>query len=400
MRLLTLIACLFALLLPLAPQLALAQDETVLLAQEGGRRSLFDMLFGPSEPQRQQAQPQRSTPRAAPSGSSSPSVTSLPPPEPKTEKSPTATRLAVFGDSMAVDLARALDRFYADDPNLVVIERAVGSSGFVRDDFFDWNAAIADAIASNTFDLAVITIGINDRQAIGNARPLTDEWKAIYSERLSRFLGQLRAAGKPVVWVGLPPMEAPTYSAAMTQISSLHRVAAFAGGAEFVDIYERFTNEAGNFSSYGPDLNGQNVLMRKSDGIHFSAAGADKVVFSLSQALRLYYRGGLVSIAVADPLAGTDAALMVRLPFQGAGQIRLLDVAGPVVPLTGGPRRSAELLEAGPLLTEAPAFDLDQLLLAPAGRVDAFGVGIVRSDEPEPATAESPDLSAAGPSVP
>ena len=55
-----------------------------------------------------------------------------PPPKPKVEKSPTATRLAVFGDSLAIDFAKALDRFYAEDPNLVVVPMGVGDSGFVR----------------------------------------------------------------------------------------------------------------------------------------------------------------------------------------------------------------------------------------------------------------------------
>ena len=59
------------------------------------------------------------------------------------QKNEDATRLAVFGDSMAIDLSKALDRFYAEDPNLVVIDQGVSSSGFVRSDFFDWDKAIS-----------------------------------------------------------------------------------------------------------------------------------------------------------------------------------------------------------------------------------------------------------------
>ena len=55
-------------------------------------------------------------------------VAEAPPPQPKVEKSPTATRLAVFGDSLAIDFAKALDRFYAEDPNLVVIPMAVSAT--------------------------------------------------------------------------------------------------------------------------------------------------------------------------------------------------------------------------------------------------------------------------------
>ena len=72
-----------------------------------------------------------------------PKKAALPPPKPAIEKTADATRLAVFGDSLAVDLAKALERFYAEDPNLVVINQGVGSSGFVRDDFFDWDKTAA-----------------------------------------------------------------------------------------------------------------------------------------------------------------------------------------------------------------------------------------------------------------
>ena len=102
----------------------------------------------------QQVQPRQAAPAA------------LPAPPPQMEKAANATRLAVFGNSMAVDLAKALERFYADDPNLVVIGQGVGSSGFVRDDYFDWNKTIGEQIAADSFDLAVVIIGVNDRREI------------------------------------------------------------------------------------------------------------------------------------------------------------------------------------------------------------------------------------------
>src|SRR5690606_17841647 len=151
---------------------------------------------------------------------------------------------------------------------------------------------------------------------------------AAYQARLNDFLGQLRAARKPVIWVGLPPMSKTEYSAAMSQISALYKMAAFSGGAEYLDIYDRFLGEDGKYSSQGPDVNGQNARMRKDDGIHFSTAGADKLAFYISQSIRTFYRGGTITVTVADPLLGTDAAAMLRPPYQGQGQTRLLEVAG------------------------------------------------------------------------
>ena len=362
---------------PLVP--VLAQEAPIVVAQ-AKKPTLWDLLFGNSNKKQPEA-PQQ----AAPKPKSSPSVTVLEPAKPEIEKSETATRLAVLGDSLASDLASALQRAHAEDPNLVVQERDSGSSGFVRDDYYDWNAHLGKLLAEDAFDIAVVIIGINDRQPIGNDKALSDTWKAEYSARLERFLGQLRVAGKPVIWVGLPPMSKSSYSAAMTQISSLHRLAAFSSGAEFVDIYERFVDEDGNYSSYGPDLNGQNVQVRKSDGIHFTRAGADKLAFYVDQALKRFYRGGSVAYEMADVLAGTDAEHMLRPPFQGLGQMRLLEVAGAVVSLTGAPPKAAELVQASlPTDGGGYGFDPELLLLAPEGRADAFGVGVVEDDEDSP----------------
>lgn len=347
------------------------------------RRTLLDLLFGNDEPE-PQPQPQVQAPvQQAPK---KPRVrVAEPPPPPKVEKAPTATRLAVFGDSLAIDLFKALDRFYAEDPNLVVINKASGDSGFVRQDFFDWNATLDQEIAANSFDVAVVLVGINDRQTVyvngESYKSLTPEWTQVYQDRINTFASKLRAANKPAVWVGLPPMSKSEYSAAMSQISAMYRLAAFAGGLQFLDIYERFLDEEGKYSSYGPDLNGQRVRMRKDDGIHFSTAGADKLAFYVTQALKLYYRGGVaVGFEVADPLAGTDAQLMLRPPYQGLGQIRLLEVAGAVIPLSHATKRAVDLVTADaapqPADDAASAFDIAQMVEAPVGRVDSFGAGI------------------------
>ncbi len=362
-------------------------DERVLVAQETRRRTLFDLLFGEPEAAPAPAQQPRQQPRAQQQAA----PVSLPPPKPQVEKAAGATRLAVFGDSLAIDLSRALERFYAEDPNLVVINQGVSSSGFVRFDYFDWDAAITEQIAADSFDLAVVIIGINDRQEIvANGQryaPLTEGWVAAYQGRIASFLDKLRAARKPVIWMGLPPMSKSEYSAAISRISNIQRLASFSGGAEFLDIYERFLGEDGKYSSYGPDVNGQNARMRKDDGIHFSAAGSDKLAFYLNQTIRNFYRGGTVSIAVADPLLGTDAAAMLRPPFQGLGQIRLLEVAGAVVPISRVPARAGDLLLASDM-PATPPFSLEQLVTAPIGRVDAFGVGVDPAAQSEAETEE------------
>lgn len=370
-------------------------DGRVLVAQAEERprkrRTLMDMLFGDKE---EEKAPVVEQPVVKPKPKK---AADLPPAKPKIEKAEGATRLAVFGDSMAADVAKALDRFYAEDPNIAIIDQSVGDSGIVRVDHFDWPKKIGERIAANDFDIAVFIIGINDRQKMalnGKSYPsLSPEWLAEYSVRVQSIVQQLRAANKPTIWVGLPPMEAPKFGQTMIQVNEIDRLAAFGGGAEFLDIFERFATEEGKYTRNGPDLNGNNVRMRKDDGIHFSTAGADKLAFYLSQTLRNYYRGGgTVGVAVADPLLGTDAQLMVRPPYQGLGQMKLLEVAGAVISLTHAPRRAADLVTASTVAATAEdmdpvGFDSSLLIYAPVGRADSFGVGV--TPVPEDTVAEA-----------
>jgi hypothetical protein len=361
--------------------------EAVAQEQRPKRKTLMDMLFGGGEEEKPQPE--------APIVTTKPKKASLPPvPEkPKIAKAETATRLAVYGDSMAVDVAKALERLYAEDPNLVIVSQGVGSSGFVRPDFFDWNKTATEQIAANSFDIAVMIVGINDRQTLktegDSYKALTPEWTQVYQTRVANFVSTVRGANKPLIWVGLPPMSKSDYSNAMGQINGVQRLAAIGGGAEFVDIYDRFVGEDGKYSSSGPDLNGNRVRMRKDDGIHFSAAGADKLAFYLSQIIKNYYKGaGGVGFEIADALAGTDAGLMVRPPYQGLGQNRLLEVAGAVIPLNRTPKRATDLVTAVAATPETDdAFDMLMMIEAPVGRADAFGVGKVPVvEEPEAGT--------------
>lgn len=359
----------------LAAGLTLNPATSFAQSQQPQRRTLLEMLFGPRTPPPQAVpQPQRQAPvvrrRVPPK---------LPPAKPGLVKAEAATRIAVFGDSLAGDLGKGLERFYADNPDIAVLQQSVGSSGLVRQDYFNWNEAISKQIKADSFDLAVVMIGLNDRQNLRvdgtSVAPLTDAWNAAYSARLNQLLGELAAANKPVVWVGLPPMQSSSLTSGTSQITMLERLASYGNGVSFVDIYDHFLDANGNYASRGPDINGQQVLIRRSDGIHFTNAGADKLAFYVNKAIKLFYHGGSMSINVVDPLAGTDAGKMLRPPYQGVGQIRLLQVAGEVTSLTGTPPRAQALVE-GAGQQSGTGFNLKQLIEAPKGRADAFGAGI------------------------
>src|SRR6218665_3096871 len=86
------------------------------------RKPLMDLLFGGG------AEPQEEAPVIEEPVVKAPKA-DLPPAKPKIPKADTAVRLAVFGDSIAIDIAKALERLYAEDPNIAIINQGVGDSG-------------------------------------------------------------------------------------------------------------------------------------------------------------------------------------------------------------------------------------------------------------------------------
>src|SRR5690606_18821718 len=93
----------------------------------------------PQQRSRQPAQrPARQAPRV-PAEPPLPKVTAKP-------KDPNAYKVLVLGDFLGKSLASGLEETFAETPMLAVVERTDGSSGFVRTDHFDWNAALPDIL--------------------------------------------------------------------------------------------------------------------------------------------------------------------------------------------------------------------------------------------------------------
>ena len=52
-------------------------------------------------------------------------------------------------------------------------------------------------------------------------------------------------------------------------------------GAKFIDIFDDFADQSGGFDAFGPNVEGQKVKLRGSDGIHLTPAGGKKLAHFL-----------------------------------------------------------------------------------------------------------------------
>lgn len=273
------------------PSFAEAQDY-----QREKRRGLFDLLFGGALRQREPQKPatrQRSAPRKQQGTqrrrSAAPSAPRQQPPSPEVEKLDNARVVLVVGDFLAGGLAEGLTTAYAESPGVRVINRSNGSSGFVRDDYYDWNGEIAGILDDVSPAVVVMMIGSNDRQQLivdgKREAPRSEAWVAEYTQRVATFAAAVEDRQIPLVWSGLPSFKSSSMSSDMLAFNDIYKTAVEAIDGSFVDIWDGFVDENGGFVFTGPDMNGQPVRLRGSDGINLTRAGKRKVAFYVEKPL-------------------------------------------------------------------------------------------------------------------
>jgi len=369
----------FAVVAPVLSLAAATQAE----AQERRGRTLFDLLFNrnreraePVEPEQTRPRTRRqATPRSSSDGAAAPRVATPPP----VEKSADAKVILVIGDFMAGGLAEGLEAAYAQNAGVAVVSRANGSSGFVRDDYYDWPAEIGGILDEVKPAVVAVMLGSNDRQqmAVDGQRVdvRSDPWTEHYQQRVVTLARAVRSRGLPLLWVGLPAFKSGTMSTDMLAFNDMYRAAATEAEGEFVDIWDGFVDENGAFTTVGPDMNGQRVRLRAADGINMTAAGKRKIAFYAERALERYL-GSAAGTGVAA-LPGTSESFGPAAPVRPSDIERTPPIAlgGPA--LDGGTQLMGGARPANDGEARTPAEKLARDGNAPdpkPGRADDFGM--------------------------
>jgi hypothetical protein len=331
----------------------------------------FDFLFGPRPvrppPQQPPAEERRAaTPREPPVAVAE--VT------PKDDK---ARKILVVGDFVAGGLAWGLEQTFAEEPKIAVLDKSNNATGLVRDDFFDWNGELPTILNDIKPDVVVVLIGTNDRQQLragkGRLALRSDAWEKVYSGRIAGMADTLKVYGRPFFWVSAPPMRASSASRDMTYLNGLYKPVVTAAGGHFVDIWNGFTGDNGNYTSSGPDVDGQLRALRSSDGINFTRAGRLKLAFYVEREIRKQTGIGTGSV---DLFASASQTSQIEIGPDGVKRL-----VGPVIslndPLPGASRAligSADNPDAA-MATDTPQYRLVVKGTAPppvAGRADDF----------------------------
>jgi uncharacterized protein len=312
------------------------------------------------------------------------------------------TYVHVIGDSLGELLAQGLKEQLADiKPEVGVVKRARSSSGIVRDDYFDWNKALKELLAgTEKVDMVVMMLGSNDRQALrddaGSHEFGTDRWREIYLKRLDDLVAPVREKRIPFIIVGMPIMQAQKLSADMLVLNTLFRERAARIGAGYVDLWEAFATEQGQYGASGPDVNGVITRLRTNDGIHFTKAGTRKIGFFVGKEVDQQLsreRPATEVAALPSDLSEQikrDAPGLVPQSLQSAVPlptelptlpvISLRPLASPTLELTGTPQTPGGQILRGQIIPPAnemailveQALGYGRLPPAKAGRADDF----------------------------
>ncbi len=350
--------------------------------EERKSRNLFEFLFGGSvrsQPVKKQPTAKRRAPAKRSSSSSRASAPAEPDAPAAVEKSATARTVLVVGDFMAGGLAEGLGAVFAGNPDIVVVERSNGSSGFVRDDVYDWPNQIGPLIEELKPAAVVAMLGSNDRQQIrtadGRQQLLTEGWTTEYQARIGGFAKAIAERKVPLLWVGLPAFKQKKMLSDMLVFNDFYRQTAASVGGAFVDIWDGFVDENGAFVINGPDINGQPVRLRGGDGIILSRAGKRKAAFyvekPLFKALGISGASGTMAPAVAPlpslepagPTRPVDRTVPIALddPNLDGGQ----ELLGAIVKTDEKGKTAAERLAAEGLAREAAPGRADDFAMRP-----------------------------------
>lgn len=202
--------------------------------------------------------------------------------------------LIVGASSIQEELGIALEHAIEQYQGIETMRLGKISSGLARPDYYDWNSKIKELLADFKPDLVVAQWGGNDCQSLSDASGKvvanydTPAWDAEYTRRIEAMVELIHSNNANVVLIGMPYMKSRNFSHRIERLNHLTQAAAEKSGAVYLPMWDMTRDSNGNLRT-SIKIDGKQRMMRLSDGIHFSEAGASLVAAELCAQLEKYY---------------------------------------------------------------------------------------------------------------
>jgi hypothetical protein len=204
-------------------------------------------------------------------------------------------RVLIIGDSfIEAQIGSAIEDILSPTYGLTVQRFGQRSTGLSRPDYFNWPQKINELKAAFNPDLIIGSWGANDCQALTSpdgkvvAKFGTDEWTSGYASRVSAVVAEMTAGGCKAVYIGLPSMHSRSLGDRIKHLNEVAQKAVEDGGATYLPTWPMSVDKNGNYMA-SINVNGQQKLLRMSDGVHFSGPGAAYVADKLCTSMASLY---------------------------------------------------------------------------------------------------------------
>jgi uncharacterized protein len=185
-----------------------------------------------------------------------------------------------IGDSLGIDLGWGLsDELSGSRERLFAL--AVGDTGLAEPAYYNWPAQLAVDLRLYHPGTVVVFLGANDVESFYSDNRFlpfgSHGWAALYGGRVAEMMDEAVRAGAKMLWVGIPPMQDPSFSSDMATLNAVYRSEALAHRPD-VSYYASWRVLGGPQGQYREALSGPGgggTALRAPDGVHITRAGGD-----------------------------------------------------------------------------------------------------------------------------
>jgi lysophospholipase L1-like esterase len=196
----------------------------------------------------------------------------------------------VTGDSLAMPLDAEVARRLEGDGIEVVRDPQVGT-GISSAQVGDWGSISVRQTREEEPDAIVIFIGANEGFPMaapggGDVQCCGSDWAAVYATRVRRMMDTYRQAGEArVYWLTLPAPRDDDRQEVARVVNEAIRVAAqpYRVHVRLLDMVEQFT-PGGEYRD-SMEIDGEEKIVRESDGVHLNGEGAELAAETVLDAL-------------------------------------------------------------------------------------------------------------------
>lgn len=163
------------------------------------------------------------------------------------------------------------------------------STGLAYPQFFNWPQKIKNAIDHSSVSAVVVFLGANDTFDMYEGTQVlpigSPQWSSLYIQRVESVAKYARKNNVALIWIGMPAMNRSDIQPYVPLMNKIYKSVVLKYDGLYLSSAEVLGIDQNNYNST-KQVNGQTVVTRIADGVHFTPAGwgliADQVLGKFS----------------------------------------------------------------------------------------------------------------------